>query len=231
MVFERMNSLQLRKAFLKSHSGEVAFLRILSWQLLGLALLITAACSGPQKAAPPRAVAPPAGGDEENCQSNACVSRGEAQRILGFIPYEPTYVPQGFALYNRIVEPVPEGSKSNSVNLEYRINGSQFVPPLHIVEEVERDQDAVTLSKMNADCGEFITLDSGEEVFYAKGIGALRRGDAPNQFLVCPQTPGPPLAMSHVYMVRQNVIIQILGFPESGLNREELLKIAASMRQ
>ena len=182
------------------------------------------------------------------CPLSRCVPLAEAQSLLGFRPLEPTVLPNGFDLYSRRVEgfaiplafreqqaialgvplsAVPEKS-APSLSLEYHFMDSASVLAITIREDI-LDAPAVSLSPETPGCIEPVSLASGP-AFYGVGVGGINRGPSPGSWLICAQrTPGDR-QVHVVMMARGNVLVQIRAFHESNLTRQDVLRLADSLK-
>ena len=158
------------------------------------------------------------------------MSLSEAEALLGFSPYVPSAIPEGFVLYSRSTLPVPEQARPSAFQMEYRFNDSPFVPALQVVQEQVVGTDRLEFSREEAECGEFITVEDGTEVFFVEGITGFKLSDPPTRLAVCPEMLSPPVAMLHAYVIRGNVVVHILGLPEAGLTKSDLVELAGSLQ-
>jgi hypothetical protein len=112
------------------------------------------------------------------------------------------------------------------LNLQYRFKQSDYVHAITITEEAAQ-ASIRTIRPESSGCGETMTLSSAPG-FYGRGAANLKLDAAAGAWLACVR----PGADVHVVLIlRDAVLIQLRAFPEAGLGKDEVLKIAASMRQ
>ena len=217
----------------------------MSGRLLVLVMLTVAAlaCRGGSEAAQKAEV-----GAATPCPLVRCVPLQEAQSLLGFRPLEPTLLPNGFELYARRVDSfeiplalreieaaargvplsaVPEKS-APSLSLEYRFRDSASVLAIVILEDIV-EVPAISLSPERPGCIEPVSL-AGGPAFYGVGVGRISPGPSPGSWLVCAQETPNDRQIHVVIMARGNVLVQIRAFHESNLTRQDVLRLADSLR-
>jgi hypothetical protein len=208
-----------------------------------LLIIVTSACrsSGEEAQTAEVAAAMP-------CPLARCVALGEAQSLLGFQPIEPSFLPDGWSLYSRRVEstelpPMVREIEARSrgipisdvplksapvLALEYRFQDSNFVPAITIAEHRTEEQ-VTSLSPETPGCATAVSLSTGTAL-YGMGAGRMQRGQTPGAWVGCAQQT-PNDRQAHVVMLtRGNILVQIRAFPEAKITREDILKIAASLR-
>ncbi|HLF79742.1 MAG TPA: hypothetical protein VJB57_19850 [Dehalococcoidia bacterium] len=169
----------------------------------------------------------------------------DAEKTLGFRPLEPNVVPDGYALYSRSIPKreipadvlsrlSPAEAKAESqpaeIALEYRRNGSDFVPGILITETIDREGvGPVHLILAGPACGEEVTI-GGQSAIYGLGNGSLYAGDNAREWLGCVET-GPAKNIHVLLLTRGDVLIEIHAFPESGLTKDDVLRMAASLTE
>ncbi|HLF78196.1 MAG TPA: hypothetical protein VJB57_11980 [Dehalococcoidia bacterium] len=215
------------------------------WRLIAFVLLVYtgASCRAGTEEAQTAEVAAAA-----PCPLSQCTALAEAQSILGFRPVEPAFLPDGWQLYSRRVESfelplparelearargvpisaIPEKSQP-TLTLEYRFQSSNFVPAIFMREE-PADAPVVSLSPQTPGCAEPVNV-GGATALYGLGEGRVVRGQTPGQWLACAQDTPTDRQAHFLVVARGNVVIHVRAFPEAKLTKEDVLKIAASLR-
>ncbi len=214
------------------------------WPLLVIALLFLLAIScGPAKddsRVSEVAAATP-------CSPERCMPPAEVQASVGFRPLEPSFLPDGWQLYSRTAEsmelplparemearirgvPVSEVRRMSqpTLVLDYRFQNSNFVPAIILREDLA-EQPVTSLTPETPDCAEVISIRD-IRALYGLGSGSLRPGPTPGTWQGCAEIGNDRNA--HVVMLaRGRIVVQIRAFPEANLTKEDVLKIAASLR-
>ncbi len=179
-----------------------------------------------------------------DCPAQDCIPAAEASAQLGFTILEPSYVPPNFALYDRTllrdmppvtVSIVPNAQsgdgtgRAHSVVLQYRFKGSPNVPFLTVTEEgahaggPELSTGAV-IQLTRPDCAETITVGKST-IYYVHGLAALTT-DGAGTYDLCKSEDRD---MHYAAMILDKVVVEIMGFTESGISKDDVIKIASSL--
>lgn len=170
-----------------------------------------------------------------SCIGPRCVSPAEALELLGYLPIEPTALPSRFALYERYVESLEWTEGRDSISdapmanlvLEYRYQGSPHIPALTVIE-TRNPAGPLTIVLAEESCGEILDTPEGR-VLYGIGAGEVFVDDNERDYHVCP-TGGPPARDAHAaYLAKNDIFIEIKGFPEARLTRDDMLNLARSL--
>lgn len=180
------------------------------------------------------------------CVSPDCLTRAEVAELVGFRPLEPTTLPDGYVLYDRSVPKAPlpdevrrmiaeqrgvpideveEFDEPTAVHLQYRFNDRTSLPALQIIETIDPRAE-VQLELTRPDCGDVLSI-LGRTAFYGEGLGSLQPVGNAGSWEACP-AEGPRQVVNLIFSV-DDVIVEVKAFPESGLNRGDLIAIAESM--
>ena len=186
------------------------------------------------------------------CLAADCVTPTQVKADVGFEPFEPQELPDGFGLFARTVprlqlsqkvrevlarergvnvEDVPAEYPPDSVLLDYRFRGSPNVIAVSVFEtRVGPAGSEVVLLLAAADCGEKLLAGSWH-VIYGRGTGTPVPSDSPEAWLVCPRQHPADRDLHVAFVSRGNVIVEIRAFPEANVTKEDVLRMAASLRQ
>lgn len=144
------------------------------------------------------------------------VSLGEAERIVGYPPLEPTWMPDGYALAESLVSEKPQSTGADA--------GNPAVGDI-VSQSFRRglDQFIVTTRPVGPDASLWVDplasgegyRDEPERVTLTRGALA---GDV-SELLI------DPLAIPHIWVLTDRLVVTISG----DLTREELLHIAESL--
>ena len=88
----------------------------------------------------------------------------------------------------------------------------------------------VTLTPEREGCGEQIALSSGIALL-GTGEKELSPGDQPGEWLACIEQRNPKREVMYFLLARGRLMIEISAFPESGVSKEELIRLAASLTE
>jgi hypothetical protein len=190
----------------------------------------------------------PATPEGEECPPERCLPIAQAREQAGFEIWEPRFLPEGFELYERKVTQLSLGSAPpgtqphvppdattpeveglpSTVGISYRFRGSENVPPISISESISAPEGRLArLIPTHPDCGELSTTLEGM-TFYVSGLAFVEPGVEEGEVMVC-QLAEEPARRSHtVLLTRGNVLIQMYGFSEAGVTKEQILRVAAS---
>ena len=171
-----------------------------------------------------------------------CLSAAAANLALGFITLEPSYLPRNFSLYTRYlrneakvpIPPMPPGeqqasAKAQNVVLQYRFKASLNISSLNVLEESVPDEgsgqtQAAKIRLTSPDCGEVISSHS-QTIYYAHGLATVSsNGDGSYEFC-----RGDDRDIHYAALISGKVLVQIIGFAESGITRDDVIKIATSL--
>ena len=167
------------------------------------------------------------------CPEVRCTGIEAALDRLGWAFLEPRIVPTGFELHSRTVVPDSAGpgytlqTSGHSIEHTYRFHGSLDLAPIAMVQYPAR-ASGLELQAQFESCGEVIEF-AGGEYFYTQGI--LRVLPTPDEslFVVCRDESSTVQYTHSVVVVSDDVFVEILAFPESGVTREGILAFVESL--
>ena len=208
--------------------------------------LLLASCAQKQGAAPVAEVLA-----AWDCPEPRCISRSQAAQELGFAIWEPLELPAGFAIYERQLRtprigqsppgtetsqvslgeapPVLETSRVSAVLLlDYRFKESLNVAGIVITEAAHASPGTkLHLSVPGESCGEVLKGKQGV-IVYINGLAEAQPAASEGEWSVCRVPESPPRNAHTVMLTRGHVLIEVLAFPEAGVSREEILRLAES---
>jgi hypothetical protein len=115
--------------------------------------------------------------------------------------------------------------------LDYRFNESIYVPGILVAESAHGPPGvALRLKVGGKDCGEMVSRNAGGMV-YVHGTAMAEPTDDEEELTVCKVPETPPRDLHTVMLARGNVLIEVLVFAESGVSRDEALRLARSLVQ
>ena len=185
------------------------------------------------------------------CLSPSCKTRQEVNVLLGFELLEPTEAKEGLVLWERTVpvnelplpvreeiaassgvplSSVPTTDQSNVAVLSYRFRGSEHIPAVWIYEEravIEGVPPRLRLREPS--CGSELRVGSRSVLFMAGGVERMPP-DEGNTWSVCQDGGAQGLDMHSIVFAEGSLIIEMQGFPEAGISKDDLLGMAASFR-
>ncbi len=210
---------------------------------LALILILPLLCAcGPSDAG--QAEGTPEVQKASDCPASDCIPASDANAQLGFTILEPSYVPPNFALYDRTLlrdspptpltlnsegQPEEGNGRAYSVVLQYRFKRSPNVPFLIVTEEgahaggPELSSNA-KIQLTSADCAETIAIGKST-LYYVHGLAGLT-SDGDGTYELCKSDDRD---MHYVAMIKNEVVIEIIGFPESGVTKDDIIKIASTL--
>lgn len=183
------------------------------------------------------------------CQAPGCLAPEEVETQLGFRPLEPSELNEGLILWDRMVpvselplsvreriavdrdvplDSVPTQEPSNVAVLSYRFRGSDHVPAIWIYQELAEVGDAAvpTLVLSGPSCGDE-KMVAGIRLVYVNGIVERQAPDAQNRMLVCRDGTNPR-DLHSVMFIKDGIFVELQGFPEAGITKDDMLRMAAS---
>jgi hypothetical protein len=185
-----------------------------------------------------------------DCPEPRCISREQATRELGFAPWEPTELPEGFEIFGRAVrsprigesppgtEPqlslpgqapptLTTAQQPRTLYLEYRFNESLNVAGIVVTESVHTSPGTdIRLQVRDQACGEVINAGQ-ERLVYVHGFAVAEPG-AGGEWWICKVPEEPPRNSHTVMLTRGEVLIEVVAFPEAGVSKEDILRLAQS---
>ncbi len=112
--------------------------------------------------------------------------------------------------------------------MDYRLISSSHIPALTVIETIVPPVENVTLVLESPGCGEEIPSD-GRKIFYGLGDGSAYSGDDLGTWYVCASN-GPGGRAAHAaFFAHENIIVEIKAFPESGISKDDIIRIASSI--
>ncbi len=190
----------------------------------------------------------------KDCPEPRCISRAKAAEELGFAVWEPLDLPEGFAIYERTVrtprngqsapdadpsrftpgEPPPTLTNSRPplvLLLNYRFNESPNVAGIMVAEAAHASAGTeLHLQVPEQACGEVLKGKRGVLV-YVNGSAEAQPGASEGEWSVCKVPENPPRDAHTVMLTRGNVLIEVVAFPEAGVSKEEILRLADSLME
>lgn len=169
-----------------------------------------------------------------SCPDSRCVSTSAAVDAIGWTFLEPSILPSDFELYSRTVErdpPQPGAPQEGrfTVFLDFRFRGSPNVPGVIVTQTRPLDGAEISVRPRLPECGE-LSQSSAGAYYYVKGLISVLTGPQADLFLVCRDEASPHAETHSVVMARDGILIEVLAFPEAGVDREELLLLLESLR-
>jgi hypothetical protein len=189
----------------------------------------------------------------QDCPPPRCISHAQAEEQLGFPVWEPSELPQGYALYSRTVSapgmrdlprggdigsftpgPAPTlttGRRALTLQLDYRFHQSLYVPGI-VVSESALGPPGTTLTLVVPDitCGE--SIEKGAlRLIYVYGAADVEPTSREGEFNVCRVPETPERNLHTVLLVRGQILIEVLAFGEGGVSKEEVITLAGSFAE
>ncbi len=187
----------------------------------------------------------------DQCASEACLSRKELEAAVGFRVLEPVELKDGLILWNRTLHDnevplavremvaadlgiplieVPMAEPANVAVLSYRFRSSDHVPAVWIYEELSQAEGALPKVRLrDPSCGAELTAGS-RKILYIAGEVERAPPDQDNAWPVCLQESPFALNLHTVLLTEGSLLIEIQGFPDTGVTKDDVLRIAASLR-
>ena len=214
-------------------------------QVLALTLILSLLCACGSFSHAGESEGTPEPQKASDCPAQDCVPAVAASAHLGFTILEPSYVPPNFALYDRTLlrdsSPTPvtlnsegqpqEGNgKAHGIVLQYRFKGSPNVPFLIVTEARAHAggpelSTGATIHLTRPDCAETITVGKKKTVYYVHGLAGLTT-DGDGTYDLCKSEDRD---VHYAAMISNEVVIEIIGFTESGISKDAVIKIASSL--
>jgi len=187
----------------------------------------------------------------QDCPAPRCISRQEAASELGFAIWEPVDLPAGFTIYARTIrtprigqsppgtDPLqsPPGEAPPTLTtlqlpktlyLEYRFHDSPNVAGIVVAESAHAGRGTkVKLRVRDQACGELVNGRQGELV-YVNGSAITEPGASDDEWWICKVPEEPPRNSHTVVLTRGQVLIEVVAFPEAGVSKEDILRLAQS---
>jgi hypothetical protein len=187
-----------------------------------------------------------------SCTPPQCIPTADVQSQVGFLPWEPTLLPPGYALYARnlvvpqitdavreriaresgtALDATPRFAVGGMVLIEYRFQKSPFTPAVVLRESPLPGLAALDLSQQGS-CGEQLNLTHGPAIY---GFGSLTTTPPSDptigRWTVCVHAPltGEPAAHAAV-MVRNGVMIELRALPEVTIDRATFIRVMESLK-
>jgi len=112
--------------------------------------------------------------------------------------------------------------------LDYRFNESLSVPGIVVTESAQATPGTkLELVLADKSCGEIQNLAHGKAI-YVNGAAEIRPGIREGQWMVCKVPESPPRDAHTVMLTKGHVLIEVVAFPEAGVSRQEILRLAES---
>jgi hypothetical protein len=115
--------------------------------------------------------------------------------------------------------------------MEYRFNRSLNVPAILVSESAQAQPGtALRLSLKEESCGEILKASQGDLVYFS-GPVELDEGVAAGEWLACKVEETPQRDFHTVLLTRGHVLIEVVAFPEAGVSREDIIRLAGSFAE